>query len=46
MNLPAIWDLHCNWKRWKNSTLGWNAANIPPSRDQRWRRRWKTYFPP
>ena len=33
--------LHCNWKRWKNSTLGWNTAIIPPSRDQRWRRRWK-----
>ena len=33
--------VHCNWKRWKNSTLGWNTAIIPPSRDQRWRRRWK-----
>ena len=38
------WTLHCNWKRWKNSTLGWNVAIIPPSRDQRWRRRWKAFI--
>ena len=29
---------------WKNSTLGWNASIIPPSRHQRWRKRWKTFI--
>ena len=30
------WCIHCNRKRWKNSTLGWKTINFPPSRDIRW----------